>query len=140
VSEDASTDKVEVWVGHIGRGKKLIGEKVRFRGRQLGSSADPDSLSEPSRRKTTFCTLYECPEGYRVYRQEVPFYPQKKRYRHEFGKEGHSASLLPSVSKKRGEGHEGETLHFGLYTEEEARRAFPWLFSELGMHKVRDLD
>jgi hypothetical protein len=48
-------------------------------------------------------------------------------------------SLLPAVDEED-VGENEQTPGYGLHTEEEARRAFPDLFSAVGMPNVRELD
>lgn len=135
-SHEPAYSKVEVRVGEYGLGGRFIGEIVRFRGLALSTYPDPNALQELGRRRAALCTLYRCPSGYRVYREEIPFYPEKRRYKYGRRKEGHAASLLPVGARTGDEG----APEYGLYTEEEARRSFPWLFSALGTPNIRDLD
>ena len=54
-------------MGHISPGDKLLGEGVR---KLLGAYPAPEALSSLGRRMAATCALYECPGGYRIYREE----------------------------------------------------------------------
>jgi hypothetical protein len=149
VPEDAIEQKVEVEVGHrrfhrahVGEGPELmpifVGEKARFKGKSLGVYTEDDTIDD-SRLKRTLIqyVLYECPGGYRVYRSELHY--QRRKERHRWQKHEVFTSLLPTVNKED-IGQNQQTSEYGLYTEEEARREFPVLFSALGMPTVRELD
>jgi hypothetical protein len=149
VPEDAIEHKVEVDVGHrilhrayVGEGPHLaphfIGEKVRFKGKSLGVHTTDDSIDD-SRLKRTLIqyVLYQCPGGYRVYRSELHY--RRRKERHRWQKHEAFSSLLPTVGDE-GAGQNEQTPGYGIYTEEEARRAFPDLFSAVGMPNVRELD
>ena len=143
--EDAVQQTVEVFVGRVGHGNIPFGEKIRFKGRKVGSYQDPSAPDDPDKaEKVTMHTLYRCPGGYRVYREEYTIFPEekeryrgglpekRKRYRIGRGKEGHNASLLPTVEEGSDSGSETRQITYGIYSEEEARRTFWWLFSAVG--------
>jgi hypothetical protein len=81
--------------------------------------------------------LYQCPGGYRVLRSEVHY--ERRRERSSWYWKEVYTSLLPTVDEDD-VGENEQTPGYGLYTEEEARRAFPDLFSAVGMPNVRELD
>jgi hypothetical protein len=87
------------------------------------------------KRKDINYSLYQCPGGYRVRRTEEHLERRRERSRW-YWKEVYT-SLLPTVDDV---GENEQTHGYGLYTEEEARRAFPDLFSAVGMPNVRELD
>lgn len=147
--EDATEHKEEVYVGHrilhrayVGEGPHLmpdfIGEKVRFKGQSLGVYTTEDSIDDSRlKRKLVQYVLYQCPGGYRVYRSELHY--RRRKERHCWQKHEAFSNLLPAVNEE-GAGQNEQTPAYGLYTEEEARREFPELFSALGMPNVRELD
>ena len=135
-------NKVEVHVGHrvlVSDGRpRFVGEIARFRGKRLGyyiesSTIDDDRL----KRKDVYNELYRCPDGYRVSRQEV--YYRRRRERARWHAQEAFVSLLPVVNRDDA-GHDGSPPVYGTYTEEEARREYPKLFSAVGLPNVRDLD
>ncbi|MDQ3375734.1 MAG: hypothetical protein M3533_02415 [Actinomycetota bacterium] len=140
--EDAIENREEVKVGHhilVSDGRPpYIGEIVRFRGKLLGwYTADTSIDDSRLKRKDITCALYRCPRGYRVRRSEV--YYQRRRERSRWTTTEAYTSLLPTVNEEDA-GVNEQTPGYGLYTEEEARRAFPDLFSAVGMPNVRQLD
>ena len=134
--------KADVYVGHrvlVGDSRpEFIGEIVRFKGKPLGyytsESSTDDSRLE---RKDITHTLYECPGGYRVARQEWLY--QRRRERSRWTRKEVLTSLLPAVSDDDVD-QNAQTPGYGLYTEEEARQKFPNLFSAVGLPNVRELD
>lgn len=140
--EDAIEGREEVKVGHqvlVSDGRPpFIGEIVRFRGKLLGWYTADSSIDENRlKRKDITYALYQCPDGYRVQRSEV--YYQRRRERSRWTTVEAYTSLLPTVDGDD-VGENEQTPGYGLYTEEEARREFPNLFSAVGMPNVRDLD
>jgi hypothetical protein len=140
VTKDDVENKVEVKVGHRvfasdGR-PRFVGEVLRFKGEYLGFYTAEDSTDDGRLKRTEVSySLYRCPGGYRVFRSEL--HSQRRRERSRWHKKEAFSSLLPTADE---EGADEQTSNYGLYTEEEARRAFPRLFSALDMPNVRDLD
>ncbi len=135
-------NREEVRVGHhvlVSDGRPpFIGEIVRFRGKLLGWYTADTSIDENRlKRKDITYALYECPGGYSVQRGEA--YYQRRRERSRWTTKEVYNSLLPTVAEDD-VGQDEQTPGYGLYTEEEARREFPDLFSAVGMPNVRDLD
>jgi hypothetical protein len=132
----------EVYVGHRvlasdGR-PPFIGEIIRFRGKLLGGyTADTSTDDSRLKRKDIQLALYQCPGGYRVQRSEA--YYQRRRERSRWTTIEAYTSLLPKVAEDS-VGQNEQTPGYGLYTEEEARREFPDLFSAVSMPNVRNLD
>jgi hypothetical protein len=149
VHEEALKHKVEVDVGHrryhreyVGEGYQVmpafIGEKIRFKGESLGVYTTEDSIDESRlKRKLIQYVLYRCPGGYRVYRSELHCRRRNERYRWQ--KHEAFTSLLPTLEEGDA-GPKEQTSGYGIYTEEEARRDFPDLFSAAGVSNVHELD
>src|SRR5919112_2894117 len=149
VPEDAIELEEEVEVGHrryhreyVGKGYEVmpafIGEKVRFKGKSVGVYTVEDSIDESRlKRKVLSFTLYECLGGYRVKRTE--FYLRRRKERYRWQKHEAFTSLLPTLDKGDA-GPNEQSSSYGIYTEEEARRDFPDLFSAVGLHKACELD
>lgn len=142
MTKDDIEDKVEVDVGHRvfasdGR-PRLVGEVVRFKGEYLGFYEAEDFLDDSRLKRTQISySLYRCPGGYRVHRSEL--HSRRLRERSGWQRKEAFLSLLPTVDEE-GVGRDERTPNYGLYTEEEARRTFPKLFSAVGVPNVRDLD
>ncbi len=139
--EDAIENKVEVSVGHrvyVGDGRPpFIGELVRFRGKALGVYTVDDSVDESRLKRTLIqLVLYECPGGYRVNRSELHY--RRRKEGGQWRRLEAFTTLLPTEDEDVARSE--ETSGYGLYTEEEARRTFPDLFSALGMPNVREID
>ena len=147
--EDAIEYKEEVEVGHrryhreyVGKGYEVmpafLGEKIRFKGNSVGVYTAEDSIDESRlKRRVLSFTLYECPGGYRVKRTEL--YLRRRKQRYCWQKHEAFTSLLPTVDEGDAGSNE-QSSSYGIYTEEEARRDFPELFSAVGLHKVHELD
>ncbi len=140
--EDAMEDKVEVLVGrrvHVSDGRpQFLGEKVRFKGKQLGHYVASDKTDESRlKRKETFYVLYQCPGGYRVQRTEME--SRRRRERARWTRVESFTTLLP-VADGEGSHPDQGSPSYGIYGEEEARRAYPDLFSAVGLPNVRELD
>ena len=139
--ENAIDSRQEVDIGHRvytsdGR-PPFMGEKVHFKGERLGVYTADDSVDE-SRLKRTLIqyVLYRCPRGYRVKRSELHY--QRRREGGQWRRREAFTSLLPAVDEDVAQNE--ATSGYALYTEEEARREFPELFSAVGMPNVRELD
>jgi len=149
VPEDAIEHNEEVDVGHrrynrqyVGEGYEVmpafIGQKVRFKGNSVGVYTLEDSIDESRlKRKHIQYVLYRCPGGYRVYRSELHYRRRNERYRWQ--KHEAFTSLLPTLEEGDA-GPKEQTSSYGIYTEEEARRDFPDLFSAAGVSNVHELD
>ncbi len=140
--DDLIEKRQEVRVGnhvYVGDARPpFIGEIVRFRGESLGVYTADDSIDDSRLKRTLVqCVLYRCPGGYRIYRSELHY--QRRKERSRWQRKEAFTSLLPTVDEKD-VGQNEQTPGYGLYTEEEARRAFPELFSAVGLPNVRDLD
>ena len=143
MSEDAKEYREEVQVGRryssASEGRPhFMGEIVRFKGKHLGWYTAETSMDESRlKRKDVNYSLYECPGGYRARRSEE-YYERRRERSRWYWKEVYT-TLLPTVDEND-EGKNEQTPGYGLYTEEEARREFPNLFSAVGMPNVRELD
>lgn len=140
--EGATENKVEVEVGrreYTTPGPlQFIGEKVRFRGERLGHHITDTSMDSSGLKRTQITlVLYRCPGGYRVFREERT--SRRHRERGRWTMEESTTTLLPMVNEE-GAGQNEQAPVYGLYSEEEARREFPDLFSAVGMPNVRELD
>jgi hypothetical protein len=142
VTKDGIEDKVEVDVGHrifaSDDRPRFVGEVVRFKGEYLGFYKAEDFLDDSSLKRTEISySLYRCPGGYRVRRSEL--HSRRHREQSSWQRKEAFSRLLPTVDEE-GVGRDEQTPNYGLYTEEEARRTFPRLFSALGMPNVCNLD
>jgi hypothetical protein len=142
VTKEGIEDKVEVDVGHrifaSDNRPRFVEEVVRFKGEYLGFYKAEDFLDDSRLKRTEISySLYRCPGGYRVHRSEL--HSQRLRERSGWQRKEAFLSLLPTVDEE-GVGRDEQTPNYGLYTEEEARRTFPRLFSAVGMPNVRNLD
>lgn len=124
---------------HVADGRpEFLGEKIRFRGEQRGFYTETSTLDDSRlKRKEIRYALYRCPGGYMVLRVEAA--SQRRRERSRWHTKESSKSLLPVVDGADAS-HGEKTPVYGAYTEEEARQAFPELFSAVGLPNVRDLD
>jgi len=105
----SASKKVEVEVRwETDRG--IRGENLRFRGEEI------DAYEE----RSSYFTLYECPDGYRVYVEN--------------GSDG-TAYLNPSRYN-----HRTEETDYLTYTTEELVEEFPAFGVVVGVYRVRDID
>lgn len=83
---DDAKSRIEVPVGHrvfVADGRpRFVGEKVRFRGEQLGFFTETSTLDDARlKRKDVVYGLYRCPDGYRVVRHETDYQRRRERAR-----------------------------------------------------------
>ncbi len=141
---DDAENRVEVPIGHrvfvADVRPRFVGENVRFRGEQLGFFTETSTLDDGRlKRKDIVYGLYKCPDGYRVVRQETDY--RRRRERARWTAQEAVTSLLPVVEGEDADRNEQEAVPvYGTFTEEEARRIFPKLFSAVGLANVRELD
>lgn len=140
--EDVVERREEVLVGHrvfvSDSRPRFVGEKVRFRGKNLGHYTAETSLDDVRLKRTdVIYTLYQCPSGYRIACTEVRY--QRRRERSRWTTVESSTNLLPKTDETNVDNTEGDSI-YGAYSEAEARRMFPNLFSAVGMPNVRELD
>ncbi len=133
MSEHETETKVEVKVGGWLPDGTFLGHLVRFTGEELGGYTDYRKARSSDDRGTTY-TLYRTPgaepgdpaPGYRVH---------VEKWTRWQGEES-EAYLWPLWCLDE----DGSFYAATLYTEAEARSAFPELFAALGPPNVRDLD
>lgn len=129
--------QVEVIVGTRSfeyRGRTLV-EKIRFRGERVGHYTSETELdSSCLKRMETILTLYRCPDGYRVARTLLE--SRRRRETARWSKKEATTKLLPAADGAD-RGKSAPEHEYGVYTEEEARRMYPHLFSVVGDPNVR---
>ncbi len=126
----ATEAKVEVKVGPYDEGGRFLGEVVRSTGEEVGGYRE--KITGDTRG--TDYTLYECPgagpgaePGYRVLEENWS----------RWQGEGSRTRRLPNDAEDDPE--YGRPVRYGVYTETEARGAYPELFAALGDPNVVDL-
>ena len=130
--------KVEVTVGKQSfeyQGQTLV-ERIRFRGERLGHYTSDTELDDSRlARRETIYTLYHSPNGYRVAR--TLFDSKRRRERARWSRKEALTELLP---KSAGTSDDTPMLgaEYGYYSEDEARKLYPELFSAVGMANVRE--
>ena len=133
-------EQVEVTVGKRSwehKGQNLV-EKIRFKGERVGHYASDTELDDSRlTRRETIYALYRSPDGYRVTR--TLFDSKRRRERARWSKKEALIELLPKAGRSEAEGNPAELgAEYGYYSEEEARRLYPELFSAVGMANVRE--
>lgn len=132
--------QVEVVVGKRSfesKGQSLV-EKIRFCGERLGHYTSDTTLDDSRlNRRETIYSLYRCPGGHRVARTLLD--SKRRRERARWSKKEAVTRLLPVT-----DGTDGDAvalgMDYGYYSEDEARRMYPELFSAVGLPNVRHLD